>query len=59
MEAPDVDWVLDQTMAQTAPDNWCREVKGGLYNLNNLIMNAGAAWNDIGGISPLAIDDPT
>jgi hypothetical protein len=41
-----VDWVLNQTVAQTALDNWCREVKGGLYNLDNLIMNAGAAWND-------------
>jgi hypothetical protein len=80
MEAPDVDWVLNQTMAQTAMANWCREVKGGLYttsdvahttnlqtdpgiviasNLNSLIMNAGAAWNDTGGVSPLIIDDPT
>jgi len=31
MEAPDVDWVLSQTMAQTALDNWCREAKGSVH----------------------------
>ena len=53
-----MDWVLNQTMTQTALDNWCSEVKGGLYNLKNLITNAGAALNDTGGVSPLVIDDP-
>jgi hypothetical protein len=28
-------------------------------NLNNVIMNAGTAWNDAAGVSPLVIDDPT
>jgi hypothetical protein len=27
--------------------------------VNNFTMNAGAAWNDTGGVSPLVIDDPT
>jgi hypothetical protein len=36
MEAPDVDWVLSQTMAQTALDNWCREVKGSLYTMSDV-----------------------